>query len=84
MADVPSDLLDQINRLEELFTVPTDKLKAISDHFVSELAKGLSKEGGSIVSCDCELVAAVADSPAHEPNLVHGLSTYVLCNFISK
>ncbi|KAF2108612.1 hexokinase-domain-containing protein [Lophiotrema nucula] len=48
MADVPSDLLDQINRLEELFTVPTDKLKAITDHFVSELTKGLTEEGGSI------------------------------------
>ena len=49
MADVPKDLLDQINRLEELFTVPTDKLKAITEHFINELAKGLSVEGGSIV-----------------------------------
>ncbi|KAF2257696.1 hexokinase [Lojkania enalia] len=48
MADVPKDLLDQINRLEELFTVPADKLKQISDHFVKELEKGLSVEGGSI------------------------------------
>lgn len=51
MADVPADLMDQIKRLEELFVVPTEKLKAISDHFVSELVKGLTKEGGSIVSC---------------------------------
>jgi hexokinase len=50
MADVPKDLLDQINRLEEQFTVPTDKLKAITEHFISELAKGLTVEGGSIVS----------------------------------
>ncbi|ORX94747.1 hexokinase-domain-containing protein [Clohesyomyces aquaticus] len=48
MADVPKDLLDQINRLEELFTVPQEKLKQITDHFVSELAKGLTVEGGSI------------------------------------
>lgn len=49
MADVPKDLLDQIDRLEELFTVPTDKLKGITDHFVNELTKGLTVEGGSIV-----------------------------------
>ncbi|KAF2734749.1 hypothetical protein EJ04DRAFT_512316 [Polyplosphaeria fusca] len=48
MADVPQDLITQINRLEELFTVPAKKLKAISDHFVDELTKGLTVEGGSI------------------------------------
>ncbi|KAF2808064.1 uncharacterized protein BDZ99DRAFT_478564 [Mytilinidion resinicola] len=48
MADVPKDLLDQIKRLEELFTVPKEKLKEITDHFVNELAKGLTVEGGSI------------------------------------
>lgn len=40
MADVPKDLLQEIKRLEDLFTVDTAKLKAITDHFVSELAKG--------------------------------------------
>lgn len=34
-----------------MFVVPTDKLKKISDHFVGELEKGLSEQGGSIVSC---------------------------------
>ncbi|KAF2195791.1 hexokinase [Zopfia rhizophila CBS 207.26] len=48
MADVPKDLMDQITRLEELFVVPTEKLKEITDHFVNELTKGLSVEGGSI------------------------------------
>lgn len=48
MADVPKDLLEQIQRLEQLFTVDTAKLKEVSDHFVKELEKGLSKEGGSI------------------------------------
>lgn len=48
MADVPKSLLDQISKLEELFTVPKEKLKEISDHFVSELTKGLTVEGGSI------------------------------------
>jgi len=40
MADVPKDLLKQIERLEELFTVDTKKLKEITDHFVGELTKG--------------------------------------------
>jgi hexokinase len=40
MADVPKDLLQEIKRLEELFTVDAEKLKAITKHFVSELTKG--------------------------------------------
>lgn len=39
--DIPKDLLDQIRYIEELFTVDATKLKTISDHFVSELAKGM-------------------------------------------
>ena len=50
MADMPGDLKEQMDKLEELFVVSTTKLKEISDHFVKELEKGLSKEGGSIVS----------------------------------
>ncbi|KAK9333261.1 hexokinase-domain-containing protein [Lipomyces starkeyi] len=48
MADVPRDLLEQISQLETLFTVDTQKLNTIVDHFIKELEKGLSKEGGSI------------------------------------
>ncbi|EKG17827.1 Hexokinase [Macrophomina phaseolina MS6] len=48
MADVPKDLLQTIKRLEEQFTVPKEQLTKITDHFVKELEKGLSKEGGSI------------------------------------
>lgn len=40
MADVPKDLLQEIKRLEELFTVDKTKLKGITDHFISELDKG--------------------------------------------
>ena len=40
MADVPKDLLQEIKRLEELFTVDTKKLKGITEHFISELEKG--------------------------------------------
>jgi len=48
MADMPKDLLQEIKRLEEMFIIDTSKLKAITDHFIAELAKGLSVEGGSI------------------------------------
>lgn len=44
MADVPKDLLQEIKRLEELFTVDTKALKAITDHFISELEKGRLKQ----------------------------------------
>ncbi len=37
---MPKDLLDQMQYIEEIFTVDTAKLKAISEHFVSELTKG--------------------------------------------
>ncbi|PGH12523.1 hexokinase [Polytolypa hystricis UAMH7299] len=48
MADMPQNLLDQIKELEELFTVDQARLKQIVNHFVKELTKGLSKEGGNI------------------------------------
>jgi len=52
MADVPKDLLAEIQTLEKMFTVETAKLKEITDRFVGELEKGLSVQGGSIVSLD--------------------------------
>lgn len=48
MADVPKEIIDEINQLEEVFTVSDEKLKEITKHFVSELDKGNSKEGGNI------------------------------------
>ncbi|KAJ9384569.1 hypothetical protein DTO063F5_4639 [Paecilomyces variotii] len=48
MADVPKDLLEQIKEFEEIFTVDAAKLKQIVNHFVKELEKGLSVEGGNI------------------------------------
>ncbi|EXJ53800.1 hexokinase [Cladophialophora yegresii CBS 114405] len=48
MADVPKNLLDEIATLEKLFTVDAQKLKQITEHFVSELQAGLEKEGGNI------------------------------------
>jgi len=40
MADVPRELLDEIKRLEEMFTVETPKLKEIADKFAEEMLKG--------------------------------------------
>lgn len=40
MADVPQDLLQQIQELEKLFTVDQAKLKEVTEHFVKELTKG--------------------------------------------
>ncbi|CAK7218763.1 hexokinase [Sporothrix eucalyptigena] len=48
LADIPKDLKQEIANLERLFTVDQTKLKEITKHFVSELDKGLSVEGGSI------------------------------------
>ncbi|MDI1489899.1 MAG: hexokinase [Ramalina farinacea] len=47
MSDVPQDLLAQIKKLEEIFSVDKAKLKEITAHFVKELEKG-NVEGGSI------------------------------------
>lgn len=44
MMDVPKSLLAEIKALEEQLTVKTDKLKAITDHFVKELEKGKSTQ----------------------------------------
>jgi hexokinase len=40
MAETQNDLHEEIKKLEEEFSVPTERLKIITDHFVSELEKG--------------------------------------------
>src|SRR3569833_2285046 len=52
MADVPKDLLAEIQTQEKMITVETAKLKEITDRYVGELEKGLRVQGGSIVSLD--------------------------------
>lgn len=75
MADVPKDLLDQINKLEDLFIVDAQKLKEVTDQFVSELRRGLGQDDATIVRfspptlCYVLIDARTAD----EYNLVHGL-----------
>ncbi|KAL6235383.1 hexokinase [Aspergillus navahoensis] len=48
MSDMPQNLLEHIKHFEEVFTVDTATLKKIVDHFVKELTKGLTVEGGNI------------------------------------
>jgi hexokinase len=48
MADVPQNLIEEISNLERQFTLDTEKLKQITDHFVKELQKGLDEEGSNI------------------------------------
>ena len=40
LANVPVDLLERVADLEKLFTVSTERLISITDHFVAELEKG--------------------------------------------
>ena len=49
-SDLSKDLLKEVEELESLFTIDTAKLKAITEHFRNELKRGLSVEGGTIVS----------------------------------
>src|SRR5271163_2319540 len=44
MADVPKNLLEEIQNLERLFLVDGAKLKKITDRFVTELEKGLERD----------------------------------------
>ncbi|KAJ5138932.1 Hexokinase N-terminal [Penicillium bovifimosum] len=46
--DLPQNLLGTIKTFEEAFTVDGAKLKQIVNHFVKELEKGLTVEGGNI------------------------------------
>lgn len=51
MAEIPKNLQAEIKALEEQLTVPKEKLKQITDHFVKELEKGMLFHP---VSCPCE------------------------------
>ena len=48
MADVPKNLLEAIQDIENLFIVDGAKLKEITNKFVEELERGLEKEGENI------------------------------------
>ncbi|KUL91809.1 hypothetical protein ZTR_01330 [Talaromyces verruculosus] len=48
LADIPTELTTELKRLEEMFIVDREKLKLITQHFVEELKKGLTDDGGDI------------------------------------
>ena len=48
--DLPQEITKELKKYEDWFWLDPAKLKMITDHFVQELEKGLSVEGGSIVS----------------------------------
>ncbi|KAJ5375175.1 hypothetical protein N7517_007181 [Penicillium concentricum] len=48
MHELPQNLLGPIQDFEKAFTVDRSKLKEIVNHFVKELEKGLTVEGGNI------------------------------------
>ena len=47
---VADELTQNLKQYEDMFIVDGAKLKMITNHFVKELEKGLSIEGGCIVS----------------------------------
>lgn len=46
--DVPQALLEEIKEIEGLLTLKSETLQKITEHFITELDKGLSKAGGNI------------------------------------
>ena len=46
MAGLPQNLREQVERLEEMFIIPREKLKAITEHFLTELEKGMVLDCG--------------------------------------
>lgn len=47
---VADHITGDLKQYEDWFTLETSMLKEITDHFVRELDKGLTEEGGNIVS----------------------------------
>lgn len=72
---MPDDILRCMKQFEDWFTIDADQLKKITNHFVQELEKGLTVEGGSIVSDSPRTKPRnVTDSQiAHDCQLDHGL-----------
>ncbi|KAJ5248867.1 Hexokinase [Penicillium chermesinum] len=48
LEDMPEPLVKDLKKYDDMFTLDRERLRKITDHFVQELEKGLSKEGGSI------------------------------------
>jgi hexokinase len=50
LTGIPEERIQSLKQNEEWFTIDTPALKRITEHCGNELDKGLSKDGGSIVS----------------------------------
>ncbi|KAJ5669348.1 Hexokinase [Penicillium macrosclerotiorum] len=48
LENIPAERTRCLKQYEDWFTVETPKLKEITEHFVKELERGLTKEGGNI------------------------------------
>lgn len=46
--DIPDNLAKELHAIEDILTLLPKKLKEVTDHFITELDKGLSKKGGNI------------------------------------
>lgn len=53
---LPEELTKELKKYEDWFWLDASKLKMISDHFAKELEKGLTIEGGSVVSIHCPMI----------------------------
>jgi len=60
MAGVPKDLLEEIKKLEAMFTIDTAKLKEITDRFQSELERGMSCNPPQLWHCPNFCVAGLS------------------------
>ena len=49
LGSVPAWLTSELKQYEDWFIIESPDLRKITDHFVKELEKGLTKEGGNIV-----------------------------------
>ena len=50
------ELTKELKKYEDWFWLDAPKLKTISGYFAKELEKGLTVEGGSVVSIHCPII----------------------------
>ena len=69
MDDLPQPLFEAVQELEKQFTVNTETLKAVSDHFASELTKGVSP-GRALVPPPAHMLTAETGLSVEGGNIV--------------
>ena len=79
LGDLPEELRSHLKKYDDMFVLHLEDMKKIIDHFVKELEKGLSIEGGSIVSPHISFASSKSnempcgDHIADECNLGYGI-----------